>query len=58
MKDFKSILSEGKDVAFVIRKGALSTDVEVHYQNANQVLREEIIQHIVMAAGSDSYQIL
>ena len=46
-------LATGKDVAFVIRKGALSYDEKVKYENANTMVREEIIQHIVKASGED-----
>lgn len=53
MEEFKTVLAEGKDVAFVIRKGAISYDGEVKYANANTMLREEIIQHIVKASGED-----
>ena len=53
MEKFKAILSEGKDVAFVIGKGALSTDTKVEYKNDNKMTREEIIRHIVMASGED-----
>ena len=53
MNDFRLILSQGKDVAFVIRKGALSDAPRVEYKNNNQMLREEIIQHIVNVSGED-----
>lgn len=53
MNDFRSVLSEGKDVAFVIRKGALTDAPEVEYKNDNQMVREEIIQHIVKASEDD-----
>ena len=53
MVEFRSLLAKGKDVAFVIRKGALSTDVKVEYKNDNKMVREEIIQHIVKATGED-----
>lgn len=53
MDEFKDILSKGKDVAFVIRKGALSYDEKVKYENNNTMVREEIIQHIVKASGED-----
>lgn len=53
MEEFKSILSTGKDVAFVIRKGALTEAPKVEYKNDNNMIREEIIQHIVAAAGED-----
>ena len=47
MQKFKKILADGKDVAFVIRKGALSYDEKAEYANDNTMTREEIIQHIV-----------
>lgn len=53
MQEFKTILADGKDVAFVIRKGALSYDEKVKYVNDNMMIREEIIQHIVNASGND-----
>lgn len=53
MEAFRSVLSEGKDVAFVIRKGALTDAPKVEYRNENTMIREEIIQHIVKASGED-----
>ncbi len=53
MARFRVILSKGKDVAFVIRKGALVFDENVEYKNDNQMCREEIINHIVLASGED-----
>ena len=53
MNDFRGLLNAGKDVAFVIRKGALSTDVKVEYKNDNKMVREEIIKHIVKVSGED-----
>ena len=53
MEAFKSILATGKDVAFVIRKGALTDAPKVEYKNDNKMIREEIIQHIVKASGED-----
>ena len=53
MEAFRSVLAAGKDVAFVIRKGALSYDEKVVYKNDNTMVREEIIQHIVKASGED-----
>lgn len=53
MEDFRSVLAAGKQVAFVVRKGALSYDGKVEYKNENTMLREEIIRHIVAAAGED-----
>lgn len=53
MEEFRKVLAAGKDVAFVIRKGALSYDGKVKYENENTMVREEIIQHIVKASGYD-----
>jgi len=53
MEGFRAILKEGKQVAFVIRKGALSYDEEVIYTNEKKMVREEIIQHIVKISGSE-----
>ncbi len=53
MEEFRSRLENGKDVAFVVRKGALSDAPRVQYRNENTMLREEIIQHIVKASGED-----
>ena len=53
MADFREVLAKGKDVAFVIRKGAISYDGKVKYANDNTMIREEIIQHIVKASGED-----
>lgn len=53
MAEFREILTMGKDVAFVIRKDALVDAPKVEYKNNNSMLREEIVQHIVMASGED-----
>ena len=53
MSDFRKMLNAGKSVAFVIRKGALSYDDKVRYENENSMIREEIIRHIVSASGND-----
>lgn len=53
MEAFRGVLAEGKDVAFVIRKGALTDAPKVEYRNENTMIREEIIQHIVKASGED-----
>ncbi len=53
MENFKAILAKGKDVAFVIRKGAFTDAPKVEYKNENTMVREEIIQHIVKASGED-----
>lgn len=53
MDDFNRILNNGKCVAFVIRKGALTDAPKSKYKNNNCMVREEIIQHIVKASGED-----
>ncbi len=53
MKKFDKILSQGKDVAFVVKKGALSYDEKVKYSNDNTMLREDIIKHIIKYTGED-----
>lgn len=53
MEEFKPLLAAGKDVAFVVRKGALSFDGKVEYKNDNTMVREEIIRHIAEVSGAD-----
>ena len=53
MEEFHEILKSGKDVAFVIRKGALEFTEKVEYRNDNQMIREEIIRHVLQASGED-----
>lgn len=53
MDEFRDLLTEGKDVAFVIRKGALSCDLKISYKNNNTMTREEIIRHIAGVSGED-----
>ena len=51
MTIFRSLLSRGKQVAFVIRKGALEFGDKVTYHNEYAIAREEIIRHIVKVSG-------
>ena len=53
MDRFRSVMDEGRSVAFVVRKGALSYDGKTVYKNDHQMKREDIIEHIVKAAGDD-----
>ena len=53
MGQFRDVLAKGKQVAFVIRKGALTDAPEVEYKNNNTMVREEIIRHIVNVSGED-----
>ena len=53
MACFRKLLALGKDVAFVIRKGALNNDNPIVYKNKNVMQREEIIRHIVRYSNED-----
>lgn len=53
MREFKQILATGKQVAFVVRKGALEFDGKVKYENGNTMTREDIIRHIVEHTAGD-----
>lgn len=53
MAEFRNLLDEGKDVAFVIQKGALEYDKKVSYSNQYHMMREEVIRHIVNFSGED-----
>ena len=53
MHEYEELLKVGKQVAFVIKKGALTYDGEIQYKNDYGMLREEIIEHIVNVTGED-----
>ena len=53
MAEYGRLLQQGKQVAFVIRKGALSYEGKVRYGNENSMAREEIIRHILQVSGTD-----
>ncbi len=53
MDSFRSELANGKQVAFIVRKGAIKYDEEVEYRNDNKMIREDIIRHIAKASGED-----
>ena len=53
LQRFRLQLAKGKDVAFVVRKGALSYDTKVNYSNRFTMKREEIIRHIAKVTGED-----
>lgn len=53
MRGFESELALGRQVAFVVKKGALKYDAPAQYSNDNEMLREEIIRHIVNVSGDD-----
>ena len=53
MNGFREVLNTGKQVAFIVRKGALEYNEKVVYKNDYTMTREEIIQHIVKVTGED-----
>lgn len=53
LAEFREVLSAGKSIALVVRKGALSYDGNVAYENGYGMMREEVIQHIAAAAGEN-----
>ena len=53
MARFRPLLAEGKQAAFVVRKGALTDAPKVEYRNDNRMVREQIVQHVVKASGED-----
>ncbi|MDE5745956.1 MAG: phosphonopyruvate decarboxylase [Acetatifactor sp.] len=53
LAEFQEVLSAGKSIALVVRKGALSYDGNVAYENGYGMMREEVIQHIAAAAGEN-----
>lgn len=53
MEEFRVLLTSGRDVAFIIRKGALSYEEKVGYKNSYVMVREEVIKHIMAVSGED-----
>ena len=53
MNDYREVLKKGKNVAFVVKKGALSYEEKIEYKNDSDMVREEIIEHIVDITKDD-----
>ncbi len=53
MNNFRPLLFSGKQVAFIIRKGALEFDDKVIYKNDHTLTREEAIKHIINISDDD-----
>lgn len=53
MERFRVLLEQGRQTAFVIKKGALEYSEKIDYTNGNLLFREDIIRHIVDIAGDD-----
>ncbi len=53
LAEYRALLAERRQVAFVVKKGALEWDGKVKYENGCDLLREEIIRRITDASGED-----
>ena len=53
MKNFRMALDEGRSIAIVVRKNALTYAKKIDYRNKNALTREEAIRHIIAASGDD-----
>lgn len=53
MTSFQKLFANGKQAAFVIKKGALEFDKKVKYENMNTMMREDIIRHIAEFVGDN-----
>lgn len=53
MSEFKLLLEQGKNVAFVVRKDALEYESSVKYANDYPLVREEVVEEIAKVADKD-----
>ena len=53
MEHFRELFASGRSAAFVVRKGALTYDGPVSYENEYTLTREEAIRQIAAASGED-----
>jgi phosphonopyruvate decarboxylase len=53
LEAWQPLLSKGKQVAFIVKKGALEYGGKVKYQNGYDMSREEIIKHILAVTDTD-----
>ncbi len=53
LESWKPRLAQGKSVAVIVRKAALSFDGKVSYQNENAMRREQIIRRVTETSGED-----
>lgn len=51
--EFQTLFHQGRQAAFVVRRGALEYEERGKFTNGNTILREEIIAHILNHAGQD-----
>ena len=53
LDEYRALFAQGKQAAFVVRKGALDYSGKTVYHNANPMSREAAIGHILAASGND-----
>ena len=53
IKEFRSLISNGRSVAFVVKKGSLLYDKKTCYNNEFHIKREDAIEHIIKYSGED-----
>ena len=53
MEKFRALLAEGRDAAFIIRKGALTDNGKVENRNRHKLIREDVIRAIAEASSGD-----
>lgn len=53
LDEYRALFAQGKQAAFVVRKGALQYSGKTVYSNSNPMTREEAIGYILEAAGAD-----
>ena len=53
LKNFDELFKAGKQAAIVVRKGALTYEQDVIYENTNSLKREDAIRCITASAGTD-----
>ncbi len=54
LSEYQALFQQGKQAAFVVRKGALEYEGKTAYRNSFTLTREEAIRQILMASGDDS----
>ena len=53
LDEYRALLAQGRQAAFVVRKGALEYSGKTVYGNAHPMAREEAIGEVLAAAGDD-----
>lgn len=53
LTEYRALFRQGRQTAFVIRKGALEYEGKTVYCNGHSVSREEAIRHILCVSGED-----